>query len=337
MIRVNGDKQPRSPDIFVRDTVDNGFSRGWGFHFLPSEAYWFDFHTHLAQTRSTAEIRQVLDEWFSILDGYRLARLTLLVDDTSLFAACKEAKAEDDRFCWFYFMNHHQPDLNLLDQAFACGAAGIKLHNAPIMKGQAEHKIWLGEKWRCIFERAEALRKPVLWHVTQRVSQSPYHGGSENAYWSENKKTNDDLNNEILLNDFLTVVRTYPGIPFVGAHQLHIGLDRLDALLDAHPNLYIDTSCGFFLRWADQFYETDRSKYQAFFQAYSDRILFGTDARLAPGQIDTYLVQSFLGHARFILQLHLPDDTLQAVAWRNAEKLLGLEAKQVQRRGNVRP
>lgn len=329
-------QEPHSPDVQVRETLDHGFSRGWGLHFSPSEEYWFDCHTHLAQAGSLSEIRLVLDEWFAILDGYRLERLVLLVDDAGLFPAC-QALAADDRVCWLYFPQCDQGDPDLIEQAFSHGAAGLKLHNAPIMKGLADRRIWFTEAWQRIFTRVNQLKKPVLWHVTQRVSRSPYHGGSENAYWAENTTSAGECDNEMLLNDFLAIVRQHPDIPFIGAHQLHIGLDRLAMLLDAHPNLHIDTSCGFFLRWADQFYEPDRQTYLAFFQKYCDRILFGTDARLAPGQVDTYLIQSFLGHARFLLQLRLPDDILQAVAWLNAERLLGLPAKQVKRRGNVRP
>jgi len=330
-------QEPRSPDLDVRETIDNGFSRDWGFHFLPSEEYWFDCHAHLAKVRTAADIRHVLDAWFSILDGYRLERINLFVTDANLFAACREVQSETDRFSWFYFPRHDQADLDRIDQAFGHGAAGLKLHNAPIMRGQAGRLVWQSESWQRIFARLNALRKPVLWHVTQRVSRSPYHGGSENAYWSDRPAQAEALNNDLLLADFLDLVSRYRDIPFIGAHQLHIGLEKLSQLLDAHPNLFIDTSCGFFLRWADDFYEQDRARYRAFFLDYRDRILFGSDTGLAPGEIDTYLVQAFLGHARFILQLRLPDDVLQAVAYGNVERLLGLAGKQMQRRGNVRP
>lgn len=341
MLMVNGDnfmeKEPRSPDVLVRETADSGFSRGWGFHFPPNEEYWFDCHTHLANAHSADDIRKVLKEWYAILDGYRLGRLTLLVNDIELFSACQEVQAEDDQFNWLFYQQCDQPDLQQVEQALAHGAAGLKLHNAPIMRGLVDYRIWQSEPWQRIFARIEEAGKPILWHVTQRVSRSPYHGGSENAYWSENKTSAGELNNEMLLSQFCDIVQTYQGIPFIGAHQLHVGLERLSGLLDTHPNLYIDTSCGFFLRWADMFYEQDRNAYRSFFQQYPERILFGSDARLAPGEIDTYLVESFLGHARFLLQLCLPADLLQAVASQNAERLFGLKSKEVPRRGNVRP
>jgi|LSQX01.1.fsa_nt_gb predicted TIM-barrel fold metal-dependent hydrolase len=327
-----------SPDVEERKTLDNSFSSGLGFHFLPSEEYWFDMHVHLKDAYSLADIRQALAEWFGILDGYRLEALTLLVEEPALFAPLQEIMQEDERVSWMYYLHHDKADIDLVKQALDCGAAGLKLHNAPIMRGQAERTIWFTDQWQEIFAFLQEKKKSILWHVTQRTSRSPYHGGSENPYWSENKtKTRGTFDNETLLQDFLSLVEKYPGIYFIGAHQLHLGLDRLASELDRYDNLYIDSSCSFFLRWADQLYPEDRETYLEFFRRYKDRILFGSDASLAPGQVDNYLIQSFLGHARFVLQLQLPDDILQAVAWQNAQRLIGLNITQVQRRGNVRP
>ncbi len=331
-------KRLYSPDVAIRQTLDKGFSSGWGFHFLPNEEYWFDMHVHLKDAYATSDIRQALAEWFAILDGYRLEALTLLVEEPALFQPLQEIMAEDERVSWMFYLHHDKADIELVRQALDCGAAGLKLHNAPIMRGQADRQVWLTDQWQEIFALLNEKNKPILWHVTQRMSRSPYHGGSENAYWSENKTASSgSFDNEDLLQDFLGLVAKYPGIPFIGAHQLHVGLDRLARELDRHKNLYIDSSCSFFLRWADQIYPQDRLVYQDFFARYKDRILFGSDASLGPGQVDNYLVQSFLGHARFVLQLLLPDDILQAVAWQNAQRLIGLNITQVQRRGNVRP
>jgi hypothetical protein len=39
-----------SPDVLERDTVDNGFSTGWGMHFQPKEDFWVDAHCQLEAT-----------------------------------------------------------------------------------------------------------------------------------------------------------------------------------------------------------------------------------------------------------------------------------------------
>src|SRR5690606_19857022 len=93
--------------------------------------------------------------------------------------------------------------------------------------------------------------RPVLWHVTQRLSASPYHGGGENSYWSEGWARGVTFTNEDLLGVTLQVMRNHPGLIVQGAHQLHVGFDRLARLFEEYPNLYIDTSCAWYVRWAD--------------------------------------------------------------------------------------
>ena len=40
-----------SPFVALRDTIDNGFSGGWGLHFQPSEEYWLIATTILNQEK----------------------------------------------------------------------------------------------------------------------------------------------------------------------------------------------------------------------------------------------------------------------------------------------
>jgi predicted TIM-barrel fold metal-dependent hydrolase len=205
------------------------------------------------------------------------------------------------------------------------------------MKGMGEPECWFSDKWMEIFKLAESSGLLVLWHVTQRVSYSPYHGGGLNPYWAEGQEKGVRFTNEDLLQAFLKILKTFPRLKVIGAHQLHIGLDRLSSLLDEYDNLFIDTSCGFYLRWADTLYEEDRKVLWEFFMKYRERILFGSDSGVSPNKIDEYLIQGFLCHARFINQLRLPYDVLQLVSHENSERLFGLEPVSAARRGNVRP
>ena len=156
-------------------------------------------------------------------------------------------------------------------------------------------------------------------------------------YWQQGWAKGVDFTNEDLLQDMLTQVRRFPKLKIIGAHQLHIGIERQAELLRAHDNLYIDTSCGMYLRWADGFIEEDRLLLRDFMETWSDRFVFGTDADLFPGSIDEYAVQGFLCHARFMLELGLHDQALQDVAWRTSQQLFGLKSVSSNRRGNVRP
>ncbi len=328
---------PHSPFVKERETVDNGFSRGWGFHFQPSEEYWVDCHNHMGSVKTVNEVLRMIDQWFSRLDAFRLGKSLFISDDFSSFEVLKSAAEVDDRFAWLVHIPFDKPDIEVFKKALDNRAVGLKLHNAPIMKGEGDPECWFKDEWAEIFRLAESSGVPVLWHVTQRVSYSPYHGGGENAYWSEGHKKGVTFTNEDLLAIFLKILEMYPKLKVIGAHQLHIGLERLSTLLDRYQNLYIDTSCGFYLRWADTLYEEDRRILWEFFMKYRDRILFGTDSGVAPDKIDEYLVQGFLCHARFINQLRLPYDVLQLVSHKNAETVFGLSPVSSARRGNVRP
>lgn len=331
------DPFPHSPFIKERDTLDNGFSKGWGFHFQPSEEYWVDCHSHLNSVKSVNELQRMLDQWFSRLDAFRLGKSLFISDDSSSFEIFKSVSEVDKRFGWLVYLPFDKPDINVLKRAIDNKAVGLKLHNSPIMKGMGDPECWFNDEWTEIFKLAESSGLPVLWHVTQRVSYSPYHGGGYNAYWAQGQEKGISYTNEDLLNILLEILSMYPKLKVIGAHQLHIGLDKLSSLLDKYDNLFIDTSCGFYLRWSDLLYEDDRKILWDFFIKYSDRILFGTDSSVAPDEIDEYLIQGFLCHARFINQLRLPHDVLQLAAYKNSERLFGLEPVSSARRGNVRP
>lgn len=328
---------PHSPFVKERETVDNGFSKGWGFHFQPSEEYWVDCHNHLNSGKTVNELLKMVDECFSHLDAFRLGKALFISDDASSFESFKTVSEIDNRFGWLVYIPFDKPDLEVFKKAIENNAVGLKLHNSPIMRGLGDPGCWFSHEWDEIFKLAESSGIPVLWHVTQRVSYSPYHGGGLNAYWSEGHERGVSFTNEDLLNTMERILVKYPSLKIIGAHQLHIGLDRLTELLDKYENLYIDTSCGFYLRWADSLYEEDRKILWEFFMKYSKRILFGTDSGVAPGKIDEYLLQGFLCHARFINQLRLPYDVLQLVSHENSERLFGLEPVSAARRGNVRP
>ncbi len=328
--------RPRPPDIAERETLDNGFSKGWGFHFQPNEDYWLDCHNHMESLTAHAEIYRVLADWFAQLDAFRLGRVIVITGKKEAFSVFRDMAAQDSRFGWLYRMPHDQPDAALAQQAFEHGALGLKLHNSLLMQGQASHEIWLQPPWDEVFTAVSRAGKALLWHITQRVSVSPYHGGGENPYWSE-ARNGLTTSNEQLLQTALQVARRHPGLTLIGAHQMHIGLERLESVFREHPNVVADTSCAGFLRWCDELYPEDRAVLRPFFLQHADRILFGTDSSLALGRADAYQVQTFLCHARFVHQLRLPDAVLQQVAHGNAERIFGLPPMRPARRYNSRP
>ncbi len=135
-----------------------------------------------------------------------------------------------------------------------------------------------------------------------------------------------------ILEAMKRLVLRHPKTTFIGAHVgcYAENLAWVGDLLDAAPNFYIDVSA--------RIGELGRQPYSArrFFLKYADRILFGTD--LSP-DVETYrLYYRFLetddeyfnysfspvpNQGRwYIYGLSLPDDVLEKVYYRNAERVI---------------
>lgn len=342
---------PHSSDVAERETSDGGFSKGWGMHFKPMEDTIFDVHGHI-QLQSFEKADEVLHRHLELVRPLNISRCAVCspmmvrpvdLQSPTVFSVDRlttmeelapylELSERSGALALMIFLHHGNPDAALLRECFGGGACGMKLHNAPIMVEAADPEIWLHDDWAAVFSEIERKGLPVLWHVTQRLSDSPYTGGGRNTYWKDGWKKGVAFTNEDLLQIYLKVVEKYPGIPFVSAHQLHIGWDRMAGLLDRHPNLFSDTSIGCQVNEGDRMYEADIRLIRDFFIRYSDRMLFGTDSfitdmREGDSVFDEDVKEAVIkNHIRFIRQIRIPSDVLQKVFHGNAERLLGLPA-----------
>ena len=329
--------KPQSPYLIERETTDEGFSRGWMPHFAPNEDQWVDMHVHIKDLTGRDSLKTLLDEWFLKLDTYRLGKIVAITEQDELFDVFGEIAQNDTRFAWMFWPKINAPSLSKIREAVRNGSRAIKLHNAPVMTGEVPRNIWQSDEWQEIFAYLAEAGIPLMWHITNRTNYSPYHGGGLHPYWGQGWAKGVTFTNENLLQDALALMRRFPKLKIIGAHQLYVGIDRLNQLLKEYENLYIESSCGMYLRWADDFSDDTRQLLREFVETWSERILFGSDALLFPGSIDDYAVQSFLCHARFMLKLWINDKALQDVAWRTTCRLLKLEPGKWVRHGYVRP
>lgn len=81
--------------------------------------------------------------------------------------------------------------------------------------------------------------------------------------------------------EFEDVLRRHPEMKVIAAHYglSSKTLERIDALMDEYPNLYVDTSFGH-IDFAEDGFETISNNHEAFevfFVEHQDRILFATD------------------------------------------------------------
>jgi predicted TIM-barrel fold metal-dependent hydrolase len=144
------------------------------------------------------------------------------------------------------------------------------------------------------------------------------------------------------------LVSRHPGTTFLFIHLgLSEDIEYMERLLDAHPNIYVDTAARI-----PEFGRHPVGKVRRFFLKFQDRILFGTDLAIGPdhwqlGSVSETpvgfedAVQFYQAHYRFfetdlknidhptpiqgrwkVNAIHLPADVLHKLYYSNAEKLI---------------
>ena len=310
-------------------------------HFVTSADYFFDAHCHYHENHFPGgDISEALESKIKDMEEQDIRRALILfkvydsggwqpepgnvgpffhIDEILKHKGYFESQ---DRFLWAPYLRYRDPNVGIIQKSAAAGASCIKLHNAHIITDGADPDVWLTEAWDVAFREIVKTGLPVLWHVTQRRTACKYRKMGAESYWKDGVKKGITYSNQELLDVFLQVVEKYPKIKFVGAHQLHIGWEKLGELFDRYENLYTDTSTGCFLNPDDDFFEEDKAYLQDFFIRYADRVLFATDIYYEKNSDrDKKYHFENRGHIRFLNKLNLPDDVLQKVAYQNAEKL----------------
>lgn len=223
----------------------------------------------------------------------------------------------------------------------ARGAEGLKIWK-PFGLHVKDHNGMLvrvdDERLDPIWQTAGELSLPVLIHVADPVAFFWPLDGHNERY--EELQAHPDWHFpsppfpkfETILNGLANMVARNPGTNYVGAHVgcYAENLGWVGALLDRCPNFYVDIGA--------RIAELGRQPYTArrFFIRYADRILFGTD--LGPDPEAYRLYYRFLetddeyfnhdtveppGQGRwYIYGLHLPDDVLEKVYYRNAAAVM---------------
>jgi predicted TIM-barrel fold metal-dependent hydrolase len=240
-----------------------------------------------------------------------------------------------------------------LEAGFRAGARGLKVHKS------------LGLTRRGVDGMLIAVDDPridPLWDLCGRLGRPVViHTGDPGAFFTPADRHNERLLQLVEHPDWsfhgppfparaelqvqrLRVISRHPGTTFICAHMANDGEDlaELGGWLDAHSNLFV----GLDARTS----ELGRQPYTArrFLIRYRDRVLFGTDATPDRGAFRTYVrfletddeyfsVSAGYERLRFwrIYGVNLPDEVLEKIYRRNAERLLGM-AKGVTDEGSPR-
>ena len=111
------DDNLHAPDVAARETVDDGFSAGWGAHFLPSEEYVIDCHMHVSEKEAWA-VHQALDMLFGSLAAYRLDQIIVMDGGPGSLDAYSQVARSDRRFSFMIWMKPDRPDAEFLREFF---------------------------------------------------------------------------------------------------------------------------------------------------------------------------------------------------------------------------
>jgi predicted TIM-barrel fold metal-dependent hydrolase len=228
-----------------------------------------------------------------------------------------------------------------LRQQAARGAQGLKIWK-PFglhVRDQNDELVAVDDaRLEPIWETAGELNLPVLAHVADPVAffdpldytNERYEELHQHPDWQFPSPPFPPFMK--IMNDFASLVKKHAKTTFIGAHVgcYSENLGWVGQVLDDCPNFYVDISA--------RISELGRQPFTArrFFQQYQDRILFGLDMGPEPDAYRLYYrflesddeyfnygTGSIPAQGRwYIYGLNLPDDILEKVYFRNAEKVL---------------
>lgn len=316
--------KPRFPAIDVHNHL------GGGKQFLTPERV----ASYLTEMNE-AGVRTVVN-----LDGYWGERLK------ETLAALDEA--HPDRFLTFALVdfngiddeNWSQRETERLKESFEAGAKGLKFHKTLGLgyRYKSGERLKVDDpKLAPLFELCGQYKRPVMIHTADPAAfftpldrfNERWHELNEHPNWLF---YGDQFpQREELLTEFTNVVARHPNTTFIGAHFGNNveDLATVGKWLDAYPNLNVDIDA--------RISELGRQPYTArkFLLKYQDRIMFGTDTtpRRAAFRIyyrfletdDEYFDCAASHHLQgfwMIYGVHLPDDVLEKVYYKNAERVL---------------
>jgi hypothetical protein len=183
-----------------------------------------------------------------------------------------------------------------LDSEFRQGAVAVKVwKNVGMVERDAKGQlIFIDDKgFDPVLDHLIARNIPLIAHQAE-----PYNcwlpidqmtTKNDKAYFSEHPEYHMYLHPEMpsyqtLMAKRDAMVASHPKLRFVGAHMasLEWNVDEAAKFLDAHPNAVIELAA----RMAQIQYQSvrDYEKVRGFFTKYQDRILYGTDLTLNPGE-----------------------------------------------------
>ncbi len=313
---------------------------------LPQRARFsvIDMHTH-----PYAKTQKDLDVWVKIMEKTGLKKsIVMTYAHGARFDSLVNvyAKYEEyfDLWCGIDYSRYKHPDfaeyaIRELKRCFQLGATGVGelgdkgkglFYSKPPAWGMHSDD----QRMIPIFSACAELNMPVNIHVAdpkwmyEKMDET--NDGLMNAYKWRLDNQPDIKGHEDMIKILENTLKQNPTTIFIACHLANCTFDLsiIGRLLEKYPNLYIDIGA----RYAElaPIPRTSRD----FFINYQDRILYGTDMGFDKSMYQlTFRVletkdEHFYDHDRSSYHwamngLDLPDEVLEKVYYKNAEKILG--------------
>ena len=303
-----------------------------------------DMHSH-PYTRSAEEI----DQWVGIMDevGIKKTIVMTYAYGEKFDSLVQQFGKYPDRFelwCGIDYRGYDQtgfPEsaIKELKRCRQMGAAGVgELGDKGKGLFYSKPPAWGmhpdDPRMTPVFTACADLNMPVNIHVADPKwmyeSMDAANDGLMNAYKWRLDDRPDIVDHGGMIRILENTVKQNPGTTFIACHLANCTYDLsiIGDLLDNYPNLYIDIGARF-----AELAPVPRTA-REFFIGYQDRILYGTDMGFNQSMYQlTFRIletsdEHFYDHDRFgyhwaLNGLDLPDEVLEKVYYKNAEKIPG--------------
>lgn len=304
---------------------------------------------------SSQRVTRTPEDLLELMDACNLQVLVNLdgkLGDDLRDAVARYSQPHPDRFITFATFGFpktaiqwetFRQQVEQLAEAKAAGAKGVKIWKNIGLRTRDEHGRVIpldDERLEPLWNQLDALQLPVLIHVADpHANFEPVDRYNERYEWlhtvpdwSYYGKGYPDP--DTILQQFERVVARHRQTTFILAHLGNLAerLAEAGAMLDRHPNLSMDISAR--VQELGRQPETAR----AFFLAYQDRLVFGTDGNPDPAvyrqhfrflethdEYFDYPYWPLFNYGRWkIYGIGLPDEVLRKVYHDNAARILGL-------------
>jgi predicted TIM-barrel fold metal-dependent hydrolase len=306
-----------------------------------------DVHAH-----DYAKTPEELDIWVKKMDSLGIAKIIILTGRSGdafreLVNRYSRYPSRFDLWCGFDYTGYDQPGWSEravaeLEKCKEMGAKGVGeisdkgrgLRFSNTDPSKAMH--FDDPRMKPLLKRCGELGMPINVHVADPywsyLPMDSTNDGLMNAYrWRIDLTREGIFNHGQLIQTLENAVRDNPNTTFIACHLANCDFDLsiLGSLLDKYPNLYSDISA--------RFYETSTipRHARAFFEKYSNRLLFGTDMGTDPKmyRFTFRVVESSDDHFYYRYSYHWPlyglglsDKTLKRLYYQNAGRILKIKA-----------